>query len=61
MEKIEIWHIIPTNDTEEHDELSTCKCFPKVIKDYKTGKVIIVHNSFDGRELVEEANRILNP
>lgn len=60
MEDIEIWHILPTNDIDDHEELSTCKCCPSVEKNFETGIVTIIHNSFDGRELVEEANRILN-
>jgi len=59
MEEIEIWHVLPTKDIEEHTELSTCKCCPRVEKDYENGVVIIVHNSFDGRELVEQANEII--
>lgn len=54
MEEIEIWHVLPTNDTEDHDEVSTCKCNPRVEKNYKTGIVVIIHNSFNGRELVED-------
>ena len=26
----EIWQILPTNDIEEHEESSYCKCEPKV-------------------------------
>lgn len=59
MEEIEIWHILPKNDIDKHEELSTCKCGPRVEKNYETGIVTIIHNSFDGRELIEEANEIL--
>lgn len=37
-----------------------CKCHPR-IKYEDNGGVIIVHNSFDGREGLEWANEILNP
>lgn len=51
--------IIPVNDIEEHEEeLTTCKCNPKVI--FENGEMIIVHNAFDGRELEEQINDLLN-
>jgi len=58
--EIEIWHVIPTKDLEEHQELSTCKCKPTVEILEESGAVVIVHNSFDGRELVEQAKEILS-
>lgn len=51
-------HIIPLNDTDEHEEESTCKCEPTLIEE--EGDMIFIHNSFDGREGVEFANEILN-
>ena len=51
-------NIIPLNDSEEHEELSTCKCKPRV--DLIHGSMTIIHNSFDGREAVEEAKSLLN-
>lgn len=45
-------HILPVNDIEEHTEESTCKCGPQVI--FENGEMIIIHNSFDGREYIEE-------
>jgi hypothetical protein len=51
--------ILPTNDIKEHDEESTvCECSPKVI--FENGEMIIVHNAFDGRELEEQINDLLN-
>jgi hypothetical protein len=44
-------HIIPLNDLEEHVEDSTCKCCPRLIME--NGEMILVHNSFDGREIRE--------
>lgn len=35
-----------------------CKCNPRIERQ-KNGAVIVVHNSFDGREGVEWANEIL--
>ena len=49
-------HVTPINDLEEHEESSTCKCQPSVIEE--NGELIIVHNSFDGREGVEWVNEI---
>ena len=51
-------NITPVNDIEPHTEESTCHCQPSVI--YENGEMIIVHNSFDGRELFEEINEHLN-
>lgn len=52
-------HAYPINDLEQHDlEGTQCKCNPKVIIE-PNAKIIIVHNSFDGREGVELANEIL--
>ena len=48
-----ITHILPVNDLEEHEELSTCKCRPEV-EILENGDLMVVHNSFDGREIIEE-------
>lgn len=47
-----IWHILPINDIKEHEELSTCHCMPKS-EILENGDIMITHNSFDGRELIE--------
>lgn len=55
-------HVSPLDDTEEHDlsDLgNTCKCNPKVIIQ-PNAEMIIVHNSFDGREGIEWVDEILN-
>ena len=44
-------NIIPTNDLKEHEESTTCQCKPKIIEN--NGEIIVVHNSYDGREYVE--------
>lgn len=46
-----IWHILPVNDVEEHEESSTCKCEPRI--EIAGGDMLMIHNSFDGRELLE--------
>lgn len=50
-------HVLPVNDEREHQELTTCHCNPRVIEE--NGELIVIHNSFDGREAVEWANEIL--
>lgn len=44
-------HVSPVNDLREHSEARDCWCAP-VIKRESKGTVVI-HNSLDGRELVE--------
>jgi len=64
-------HVLPINDIQEHSEtidswamgfvpMCNCKCMPKSNLDPDTMGWIIVHSSFDGREAVEEFNRIIN-
>lgn len=73
--KVKVWHIVPVNDIEPHFEESfqiqdkadpieyfigcLCKCEPKICPE-KDGAVLIIHNSFDGREGLEWMNEILN-
>lgn len=50
------WHIRPINEPDHlHDKM--CHCKPKV--ETENGIDIVVHNSFDGRELLEEVLEIL--
>jgi hypothetical protein len=54
-------HVSPLDDIEEHDLSdtgNTCKCKPEVIIQ-PNAEIIVVHNSFDGREGIEWANEIL--
>lgn len=53
-------NVLPINDLKEHTEDSTCECNPTVEIIDGTGELIIIHNSFDGREGLEQANQILN-
>jgi hypothetical protein len=47
-------HTYPLNDLKPHDtESRYCSCRPK-ITEYANG-VHILHNSFDGREILERA------
>ncbi len=53
-------HVHPLNDIKEHDTSdkgNTCHCDP-IIEEHD-GEIIVVHNSFDGREGVEWTNEIL--
>lgn len=53
-----IWHVLPNNDIDVHEESSTCKCNPKVeIMD--NGDTLILHDAFDGRLGIEWANEVL--
>lgn len=54
-------HVHPLNDIKEHDTSNTgntCHCNP-IVK-IEAGEMIVIHNSFDGREGVEIVNDILN-
>lgn len=50
-------NIYPLDDLKEHIFDSTCECNPRI--ELEEGEMILVHNSFDGREGVELANEIL--
>jgi hypothetical protein len=50
-------HILPINDIEKHTEIGTqCKCNP-IVQIYD--EILVIHNSFDGREAVEQAQTLL--
>lgn len=49
------YHVLPVNDLKEHTEDTICECRPKVI--FENGNMIVIHNSFDGREYKEELIR----
>ena len=46
-------HILPVNDLKEHEELTTCECNPR-IEILDDGEIMVIHNSYDGREYIEE-------
>ncbi len=54
-------HVVPVGDVEPHEERYTegyeCKCDPKIEVVHET--ILVIHNSFDGREGVEIVNEIL--
>ena len=51
-------NVTPTNDLKEHIDDTTCWCNPEVI--LENNEMIVIHNSMDGREYLEEAEKILN-
>lgn len=53
------WHILPTNDIDTHEESTICKCEPK-LEILEDGDMMIIHNAFDGREIIELTNKIIN-
>lgn len=54
----EIIHVTPLDDIQPHRDSYICACLPEV--KYENGNMIIVHNSYDGREGIEWTNEILN-
>lgn len=45
-------HVIPIDDLKEHEESSSCNCTPTMIE--VNGEFLFSHNSYDGRELIEQ-------
>jgi len=50
-------HVNPINDLHEHiietvDGVCSCPCQPKYTES-EDGELIVIHNSFDGREVLE--------
>ena len=55
-----IWHILPLNDLKEHtEEGAACECCPTV-EILEDGDLMVMHNSYDGRELLERIEEELN-
>lgn len=52
------YHITPLNDLKPHIEESTCECEPDI--KFENGHMLVIHNSYDGREGLEEAKEVLN-
>jgi len=47
------YHVYPKNDSSTHNlEGIVCVCKPEV-QFFENGNMLIIHNSFDGREKVE--------
>lgn len=54
----EVYHIMPIDDLYPHFMKSTCPCVPQVL-DQENGRLVI-HNSYDGREIIEKIEADLN-
>lgn len=50
-----IIHVLPINDLYEHEEAEWCPCKPKI----EENGMLIIHNAFDNREVIEETKSIL--
>jgi hypothetical protein len=52
-------HVYPLNDEREHEtgDTTTCWCNPK-LDESNYGEMIVIHNSLDCRELIEQAEEI---
>jgi len=50
--------VVPLNDLREHKDFeTTCECNPRV--EWINGEMLIIHNAFDQREIIEKVNEIL--
>lgn len=47
-------NVLPINDTKEHIENNSCWCNPDVI--FENEDIIVIHNSHDLREIIEDVN-----
>ena len=60
-----MWHVYPTKDEREHViEGTSCWCEPRILwNDPETGEILVegiaVHHAADCREVVEEAERLM--
>lgn len=50
-------NILPYDDDKEHWESLDCPCEPSV--EFNEGEMLITHNSYDGREGLEEVYVLL--
>lgn len=52
-----IQHVYPPNDTFPHKlDGAPCDCIPEFETD-EYGHILIIHNAYDGRDLIEKAER----
>lgn len=45
-------HILPLNDIVLHEQAPNCHCQPKT-EMLPNGNLMLIHNSYDGREYIE--------
>lgn len=48
------WHVTPRDDLREHEHIRGCWCQPRLEGEDRAQPCLVIHNSADGRELVEE-------
>ena len=57
-----IIHVYPTGDLKEHwvetGDMDSCPCQPTVR--FEGVEAIIIHNAWDNREIIEQANEVLD-
>lgn len=46
-------HVVPIDDLKPHADSRHCSCLPKI--EAASGGFVIIHNSWDGREIAERA------
>lgn len=46
-------HVVPVKDLQEHKLRASCPCIPQVETTGMNGLVLVVHNAFDHREVLE--------
>jgi len=47
-------HVLPFDDLRAHEETRRCRCEPTLTQEDWDSDIVVVHNSADGRELVEQ-------
>ena len=55
-------HVMPVGDLREHEESDGCPCGPDVRwgdEDGPFDECVVIHRSWDGREVVEEAEALI--
>jgi hypothetical protein len=45
-------HVLPIHDLREHEDTRTCWCQPTLRQE--SGAMMVIHQSADGRELIEK-------
>ena len=51
------YHVTPVDDLVSHQESENCACNPRI--EIVGENVLVIHNSYDRRELIEEANKAM--
>lgn len=54
---LQVDHILPKRDTRQHIESGDCACVPATMEG--SGGVVIIHNSFNGRDYLGKIVNVL--